>query len=65
MSKRQTPCPTGKLGHDTAEGARDQLASLKRNGKCRDRDDLGVYRCLKCGRWHVGHRIGCRGRKTG
>jgi len=58
------PCPSGKLGHETAEGARGQLASMKRAGRCRDPNDMAAYRCPRCSRWHVGHRIGCAKRRA-
>lgn len=51
-------CPTGKIRHPDREHAHDHLASLKRSGKrCGETE---VYRCGKCGGWHVGRRFGTR-----
>ena len=46
-------CPR-KIGHDTKESARAHIDSLVREqGELRAA--LNIYRCLACGKLHVGH----------
>lgn len=55
-----TACTSGKIPHLSKDGAVEQLASMRRAGKARD---LKVYRCGKCGCWHIGHPSGSRGKR--
>lgn len=44
-------CPTGKRCHALRKHARAAERWHERHG-----DDVTVYRCRKCRKWHVGHR---------
>jgi len=55
-----TRCTTGKIPHLTKAGAVEQLASMRRAGHGRG---LNVYRCGRCGCYHIGHPVGSRSKK--
>jgi len=47
---------TGKVRHPTQQAAREVLAELLHRPDDPDRELLVVFRCRRCGDWHVGHR---------
>lgn len=53
-------CPTGKIPHLTRDGAEGQRRSLAHS---RRGSGMHVYRCDRCGHWHVGHPKGVRWKK--
>lgn len=49
---------TGKVGYGRRWVARAVAHALE----ARDEEPMSAYLCVSCGRWHVGHDRGIRGR---
>lgn len=59
MDDIPTPCPTGKIPHESIESAEAHIRQVEaydqRRGRTDDRGGLRPYRC-PCGKIHVGHK---------
>ncbi len=52
-AQRRRACD-GKVGHTTASGAFTALRIAKSKGQF----GMSIYRCVFCGRYHIGHTPG-------